>query len=99
LDLVGRAVEDDSAVAERDDPVGMPLDLVGVLGREDDRAAGLPQRVDALPKPSPLAGIERRRRLVEQEDVRVAEECDREVEALAVADREAPARAPVGGKL
>jgi hypothetical protein len=74
-------------------------DLLQVLRREDDCAAALARRVDPLPQPLPLGRIERRRRLVEEEDLRRAEERDREVQALPVADGERAARATAVRKL
>src|SRR5207253_10044940 len=47
------------------------------------------------PQPPTLAGVERRRRLVEEEHARRAQERNRHVEALPVSDRERR-RGPVG---
>ena len=70
-----------------------------VLGDEDDRAAAVPDGPRRLPEPRPLPRVERRGRLVEEEHLRVGEERDREVEALAVADREGRRRAVVRREL
>ena len=64
------------------------LDLLEVLRREAHRASFGAQRVRDLPHAPPLAGVERRRRLVEQEDARLAEQRDGDVQPLAVADRQ-----------
>src|SRR5204862_4045386 len=58
-----RPVEDDAPVAERDDAVGVPLELLDILGREGDGAARVAERLDPLPEPPPLTRIQRRRRL------------------------------------
>ena len=54
------------------------------VGRRD-RAAGLEQPVDDGPEARPLAWVERRGRLVEQQHGGVGEQADRNVDALAVA--------------
>src|SRR5947208_1120791 len=62
-------------------------------------ARSLAQARPTLPEARALGRVDRRGRLVEEQDVGVAEEGEREVETLPVADREAPARLPVVGKL
>src|SRR3954451_14978369 len=93
------AGEDDPAVAQGGDSLGFALDLVEVLGREDDGAACLAQAVAALPEPAPLPGVERSGGLVEEQDVGASEEGDREVDPLAVADGEVRARLGLAGEV
>ena len=56
-------------------------------------------RARELPEAAALPRIERGRRLVEQEHVRVAEQRDREVESLLVPDRQMRRRTIVVGEL
>jgi len=64
------------------------LEFVGVLRDEEQRDAALTLELEALPEPLPLLRVQRRSGLVEQQRVRIAEQRDREVQALPVADRE-----------
>jgi hypothetical protein len=64
------------------------LDLFELLGDEEQRDTSLALGFEPLPEPLTLLGIEGRGRLVEQERIRPAEQRDREVEALAIADGE-----------
>jgi murein DD-endopeptidase MepM/ murein hydrolase activator NlpD len=75
-------------VLEDGDFVGEALDLLEVLRREDDRSAGRLHGAHELPEAASLARIERRRRLVEQEDPRFRQEGDRDVQTLLVSDRQ-----------
>src|ERR687888_377777 len=90
--LVGRAVEDQPAIPKRRYPVGVPLDLVQVLRREDEGPAAFAQCRRSVPEPPALLGIESRRRLVEQQHLGPPEKGDREVQPLAVSDPEGWAR-------
>src|SRR3954452_13648309 len=62
----GRPLEQQLAVGEDEDAVGVALGLPHVMRGEDDRRAGACQRADELPQALALARVERRRRLVEQ---------------------------------
>ena len=75
------------AAVEVHDPVGA-LGLFMQLRREDDGAAVGAERCDLLPQLGAPVVVERRGGLVEEEDARVAEEGEREVQALPLADRE-----------
>src|SRR5438045_6564743 len=90
---------DDRAVAESDDAIGVLLRLLRMLRHEDEGDTGLAQPLQAHPEPVALLGVERRRRLVEQQRLRRAEQRDREVEALPVADRELRGREAVRRQL
>src|SRR4051794_20619877 len=52
--LADRPCERDRSLAERHDALGVALDLVGVLGDEHERDAGLALSVEALPETPPL---------------------------------------------
>src|SRR5438552_13096848 len=73
------------------------LELLEILRREAHRAGLRAQRADDLPRAAPLPRIERGRRLVEQQRLRRAEERERDVQPLPVADREL-ARRPLLGR-
>ena len=89
-DLVERArrrslrpwCEDDHAVAH-------PLDLGQQVRVEDHRGAAVAGRADDRPHVGPTDRVERRRRLVEEDEVRLAEQRDAEPEPLLHALREA----------
>src|SRR5439155_16194082 len=89
----GRAVEDQLAPEEDGDSRREALQLFEVLRGEDDRPAAFCHRAAELPEAPPLTRVERRRRLVEEEQIRRRKERDREVEALLVPDRELRGRA------
>ena len=90
-----RPVEDDPAVEQRGHPVGDVLQILQVLGDEHDRATGVTDTARGLPQPPPLAWVERRGRLVEEQHVRVGEEGDRQIETLPVPDGQRRRRAVV----
>ena len=56
------------------------LRLVEVVRRQQDRLAELAQRADRLPRGAPRGGIEAGRRLVEEDQLGVADEREAEVE-------------------
>ena len=87
-DLVERPGRDDPAVVEDDHAIADPLDLGQQVGVEDDRRAAVAGRAHDRPHVGPTDRIERRRRLVEEDQVRVAEERDAEPEPLLHALRE-----------
>src|SRR4051812_32131596 len=71
-------LDDRHAVAQR-------LRLVEVVRGEQDRLAQVLQRADDLPRVAPRRGIEARRRLVEEDQLRVADEGQGEVEPAPLA--------------
>ena len=64
--------------------MGVPVGLLHVVRGVHDRRARRGEPQDELPQALALAGVERRARLVEQQDRRVREQPDRDVEPLAV---------------
>ncbi len=85
-----RAAEQQLAVGEDQHPVGVPLGLADVVGRIDDGGALGDAPEDELPQALALTRVERRARLVEQQQLRVREQPDRDVDALAVASGQRP---------
>jgi len=77
------AVGDDPALVEDRDPVRELLGLVEVLRGEQHRGAVAGEFLDGLPDLDPRLWIESRRRLVEEEHGRVADQAHRDVEATA----------------
>jgi hypothetical protein len=75
----------DPAVAQDRHPVGQPLRLVQVVGGEQDGLAERAQVLDRAPAAAARLGIETGRRLVEEDQVRVAREREGQVEAAALA--------------
>ena len=69
-------------------PVGELLRLVEVVGRQQDRLAELAQRADQRPGVPPRRRVEAGRRLVEEDEVGIADERDAEVEPPLLAARE-----------
>ena len=69
------------------DPVGEPVRLLEVLGRQQDRDAARDELADDVPHDPPAARVEARRRLVEEDDPRLADERHRQVEPPAHAAR------------
>src|SRR3954470_583107 len=71
-------LDDRHAVAQR-------LGLVEVVRRQQHRLAEVLQRADRRPGVAPRGGVESRRRLVEEDQLRVADEREREVQAAKLA--------------
>ena len=67
------------------DPVGERLRLVHVVGGEEDGLAELAQAADHLPRLAPGRGVEAGRRLVEEEQLGIADQRQRDVEAALLA--------------
>ena len=99
LVLVARPGEGELTVAKDDDSVGEAVELLEVLGDEDDGTAAITRAGGELPEPPALTRVERGGRLVEKEDVRIAEERDTEVQPLLVPERQLAHRAAVVGKV
>ncbi len=89
-ELVGSALSGDLTLSQDDDPVGQMLGLVHVVGREEDRLSRLAEPVDHDPHLAAGHGIESGRRLVEEEDLGVADQAQRHVQAPLLAAREVP---------
>ncbi len=92
---VRRALGEDQAVLEDRDAVGERLRLVQVVRGEHDGLAEVAQRADDVPGGAAGGRVEAGRGLVEEDQLRVADEREREVQppGLAAAER---ARAAVG---
>ena len=80
LELVGGALGDHRAVVDDRDPVGEPVRLVEVLGRQQDGRPRGDAILDHLPERDPAARVEAGRRLVEEDHRRAGDERPREVE-------------------
>ena len=93
---VRRALGDHAAARDHDDAVGEVLRLVHVVRGQQDRLAERAQAGDQLPRVAPRGGIEARRRLVEEDQLRVAGDAEREVEPapLAAGERVGARRRP-----
>ena len=83
LSCRGGAGRDDAAAVEHRDAVGELVGLLEVLRREEHGRARVGERADDVPQLAPAAGVESRRRLVEEEDLGRDDEAEREVEAAA----------------
>ena len=94
-EVLGSAAGDDLAAGDDRHPVGEPLRLVHVVGGEDDRLAEVAQAGDRLPGLAPRRGVEAGRRLVEEEQLGVADQGHADVEATLLTARQL-ARAGLG---
>ena len=75
-----RALGHDAPGRQHRDPVGQVLRLVHVVGGEEDRLAELPQPGDDLPGGPAGGRVEPGGRLVEEDELGVADQREREVE-------------------
>ena len=78
--LGGRALAHDHAGAQHRDAVGELLRLVEVVRRQQNRLPELAQVADRLPGRAARARVEAGRRLVEEDQLRVADQREAEVE-------------------
>ena len=76
------------SVDDDGDAVGEPFCLVHVVRRQEDRLAEVAEVFDHVPGCSTCRGIEACGRLVEEDQFRVADQGEREVESAALAARE-----------
>src|SRR5438067_952067 len=93
----GRALGQDAPVLDDRDPVREGLGLLEVVGREQDGLAEALERPHGVPRRPPGGGVEPRRRLVEEDQLRVTHQRQREVESAQLAAGE-PAGAHVLGR-
>ena len=77
------------SVDDDGDAVGEPFCLVHVVRRQEDRLAEVAEVFDHVPGCSACRGIEAGGRLVEEDQFRVADQGEREVESAALAAGEA----------
>ena len=89
-ELVRRAGRDDAAVAEDREPIGELVRLLQVVRRQQDRLAERAQAADRLPGLPARGRIEAGRRLVEEDELGIADEREREVEPAQLAAGERP---------
>ncbi len=89
---VSRAHE--AARVDQRDAVGQALGLLHEVGHQDDRHAAGPDVLDELPRVAPGLRVEAGRELVEDRDLRVADERERDREPLLLAARELPEGGP-----
>ena len=80
LELVGSALGDQAALVEYRDPVGELIGFLEVLGGEEDGHAVGHQVTDDRPHRAAAARVQSRRRLVQEDDLRVADERHRQVQ-------------------
>ena len=83
-ELIGRRIGNDPAAVEDRDPIGQLLDVGDVVRRQQDRPPLVAQARHQLPRRPSCLRVHARRRLVEDEDLGVAGEGDREREARAL---------------
>ena len=87
------ALSDDVSADDDGDAVGEPFCLIHVVRRQEDRLAEIAEAFDHIPGRSACRGVEAGGRLVEEDQLRVADEREGEVESAALATREAGAPA------
>ena len=75
-----RTDSEDAAVLDDRDSVGELLRLVEIVGCEEDRLAQSAEVSHRLPRPPAGLGVEARGRLVEEDQLGVADQREREVE-------------------
>ncbi len=85
LDLGGRAVRDDPAVAHQDDPVGVEVGLLEVVRGEQHGAAALRVPADGRPEVPASLDVHPGGRLVEDQQLRVGQQGHREPQPLLLA--------------
>jgi hypothetical protein len=92
------AADDDPALVQDRDPAGQPLGLVEVLGGEQHGRAARGELPDGPPHPGARRRVQPGRRLVEEDDRRIADQAHRDVQAAAHAAgvRRRPPRARLG---
>ena len=88
LDLGGGTVGDDPTSGEEHDPVGVGIGLLEVVGGEDDRLAPLRHRPQGPPEVPAALDVDPRRRLVEDQQVRVADKRGGKAHPLGLTTRE-----------
>src|SRR3954447_3912446 len=88
LELARGAHEQELAVGDHGHLMRVPVGLLHVVRRVDDRRAAAGELEDELPELLALAWVECGARLVEQEHLRLREQPDRDVHPLPIAARE-----------
>ena len=90
--LAGRPDREDAAVLDDRHAVGELLGLVEVVRRQHDGLAEVAQRADRAPRRAARRRVEAGRRLVEEDQLGVADERQREVQPALLAARQRRAR-------
>jgi hypothetical protein len=85
LDLSRRPVGDDPAAGHQDRPVGVGVRLLEVVRGEEERLAGSGELADRVPERPSGLDVHAHGRLVEDEQIGIAHERDREAQALRLA--------------
>jgi predicted ATPase len=80
LEFLGGALGDQTAVVEHRDPAGESAGFLQVLGGEEDGGALGRQLADDRPHRAPAARVQSRCRLVQEDDLRVADQRHRQVQ-------------------
>ena len=86
----GRVDRDDPPAVDDRDPVGEALGLLHEMGHEEDGDAPIADRLDELPRLAASLRVEARRQLVEDRDLRLADEGKGDREALLLAAGQLP---------
>ena len=89
-----RALGDDPPCGDDRDAVGQALGLLHVVGGQEDGLAELAQTVDDLPGGAARRRVEARCRLVEEDQLGIADQRERDVQPAALAARQRSPRAP-----
>src|SRR6476469_6187034 len=89
-ELSGRALGDDPPGLDDRDPIAQRLRLVEVVRRQQDGLAQVLQRADRAPGVAPRRRVEAGRRLVEEDQLGVADQREGQVEPALLAARERP---------
>src|SRR5207248_2690460 len=90
----------DSTVVHDRDPVAQGLGFLEVVRGQDDRLASLPEVGNEIPERTSRGRVQARRGLVEEEELRVVDERERNRQPLALAAREmARLRVPLLGQV
>src|SRR4051812_42781406 len=87
-ELARRALGEDAPALDDRHAVGQRLGLVEVVRRQQDRLSQRAQRADRLPRRAPRRRVEAGGRLVEEDQLRVPDERQPEVQAAQLAARE-----------
>ena len=85
LSSVGRALGDDLAVVDDRDPVAERVGLVEVVRGEEDGHALVAQPADLVPHVRAALRVEAGGRLVEEDDLRLVDDAERDVDPAALA--------------
>src|SRR4051794_11125332 len=89
-ELRGGADGEDAPVLDDRHAVGERLRLVEVVRRQHDRLAEVAQAADRVPRRTAGGGVEARGRLVEEDELRVADQRQRQVQAPQLAAGQGP---------